>query len=90
MSAPEAMQQTWPSRDYSHGPVAMNGFRATLVPLIAGPTGLIFLEQHIEVSREAAVTFTEEEAIRRVGAVPMSRFGIEVIRQVEAADREPH
>jgi len=44
------------------------------------------LKNHVEIGGESPVAITEEQPVCRVGDVPVERFRIEVIGQVETAD----
>ena len=48
------------------------------------------LKEHIEISGKSPVPFAENQPVCRIGGVPVGRFRIEVVRQVETANRKPH
>ena len=49
---------------------------------------MVELKKDIEIGRETAAAMPEEQAIGRVGDVTMDGFRIEVVGEVETADRQ--
>ena len=68
----------------------LGGSEARSIPMDATSPRRNALKKHIEVNGEPAVTFAKENPGRWVAGVPMDCFRIEVVRQVEPADSQPH
>lgn len=47
-------------------------------------------KDHVEIEREPAMAFTEEDSAGRISSVRVRRFRIEVIRQVERTYRQAY